>query len=238
VGQVARMSAETFFTRLNRLLIGNPPLPADAAAMRKFAAIGITPGRAVETAPMDPALAAGAEAARARITAASTQRQGLFVNGWDMPSKSTGMYGTDYLLRATYAMSGLGANLAVDAMYPRATRDSDGEPLSGKRAYTIRFESGELPPVNAFWSITLYNPKQRFVRNPLGRFSLGSRDHFTTDPDGAVTLYVSHQSPGSDKEHNWLPSPSDAFNLLLRLYWPTRDVLDGTWNPPPIKRVC
>jgi hypothetical protein len=237
VNQVARMSAETFFTRLNRLMIGNPPSASDEAVMGKLATIGISPGRAVETLPIDPALAAGAEAGRARITGAITQRAGSFVNGWDMPAKNTGSYGTDYLLRASVAMGGLGANLSADAVYPRATRDATGEPLTGKRDYVIRFDAGQLPPVSAFWSVTLYNMKQRFVRNPLGRFTLGTRDQLLTGEDGTVSLYVSHQSPGPDKQANWLPAPQDAFNLILRLYWPSRSILDGDWRPPVIQRV-
>jgi hypothetical protein len=122
-------------------------------------------------------------------------------------------------------------------VYPRATKDASGEPLSGKRSYEIRFEAGQLPPVHAFWSVTLYNMKQRFVRNPLGRFALGTRDQLLTGEDGSVSLYVSHQSPGSDKQANWLPAPEDAFNLVLRMYWPSRSILDGDWRPPVIQRT-
>jgi hypothetical protein len=134
-------------------------------------------------------------------------------------------------------MTGLGANLSADAVYTRATKDAGGEPLSGKRSYVIRFGAGQLPPVNAFWSVTVYDMKQRFVRNPLGRFALGSRDKLVTGPDGTVSLYVDHQSPGPDAQANCLPAPADAFNLMLRLYWPSREILDGVWRPPVIQRV-
>jgi hypothetical protein len=241
VDQVAAMNAATFFGRLNALMVSNPPAPADAAALARFATIGVGPGRPFDLKAMDPAEAKGLEESlimgKARLAAEARKPHGKVVNHWQMMPGNTANFGTDYTFRAVVALVGLGANLPEDAIYPHATVDADGEALSGSHRYVIRFPKGQLPPVGAFWSITMYNATQAFVQNPINRYAIGDRDPLTFNADGSLTLYIQRDSPGRDKESNWLPAPRDSFNLFMRLYWPNKAVVDGTWKVPPVERV-
>lgn len=237
VEQVARMDTTTFFSTLNTLMMSNPPSLADAPALERFAPLGVGPGRSLDRAGWGPAFDVGSRQARARLIEESARPHGRVVNGWEVAPANIGRFGTDYLLRAVVAMFGLGANLPEDAVYPRATRDSEGRPLRGSKRYIVRFRKGDLPPVRAFWSLTMYNDKQRFVENPLGRHAIGDRDTLAFDSDGSVTVFVQHDSPGTAHEANWLPAPDEPFNLVMRLYWPTPAILDGAWRPPPVQCV-
>ncbi len=234
VEQVAKMDAATFFGRLAALLKDNPPAEADKPMVEKLSRLGIAPGK------FDPqnakALDRGAAAGWQRILAEAKKPQGKVVNGWDVMG-NIGRYGTNYPFRAVVALVGLGANLPEDAIYPHAKEDSDGKPLSGENRYVIHFPKGQLPPVNAFWSLTMYNAKQAFVANPIDRYAIGDRDKLKFNEDGSLTLYVQHESPGKEKESNWLPAPKDSFNLFMRLYWPKKAILDGSWTPPAVKQV-
>jgi hypothetical protein len=241
VEQVAKMDAATFFARVNALMKDNPPAAADADVVKRFAAIGVAPGKAFDPAKLDRAVAKGiqrgASAGLEKIVAEAKKPQGKTVNNWSVMIDKMGRYGTDYSFRAIIALIALGANLPEDAVYPRATADADGKPLSGANRYEIRFLKGQTPPVGAFWSVTMYNSKQFFVDNPLNRFSIGDRDKLRFNDDGSLTLYIQHESPGKDKESNWLPAPGDEFNLIMRLYWPRKEILDGTWKPPAVERI-
>ena len=241
VEQVFQMNAATFFGHLSALLRDNPPYPADGEALKRFASVGIGTGRTFNLKDLDAAWAKGLEASvpdgKGKIVAAASKPHGKTINGWEFMS-NIGRYGTDYLWRAVVALVGLGANLPEDAMYPRATKDSNGQPFSGANRYEIKFAKGQLPPVSAFWSITMYNSKQFFVRNPIGRYAIGDRDSLKTNDDGSLSLYVQHESPGKEKESNWLPAPQDSFSLFMRLYWPKKEILDGTWTPPAVVRVA
>jgi hypothetical protein len=115
--------------------------------------------------------------------------------------------------------------------------DEDGRPLEGTNKYTITFEKDSAPPVNAFWSITLYDPEGFQVANSLDRFAVSSWMPFQMNPDGSLTLYIQNESPGEDDEANWLPAPKGQFNLTMRLYAPKSEALTGKWNPPPVTRV-
>jgi hypothetical protein len=236
--QVAAMDAATFFARLNALMKDNPPAAADAPVLARLAAVGVAPGKPFDLTALDPAVAAGLRrgpgVARERLTAAAKMVQGKGANGWDV-ARNFGTYGTKYPARAVVALFALGANLPEDALYPRTRTDADGKVLTGANRYVIHFPKGQLPPVNAFWSVTLYNSKQAFVENPIGRFAIGDRDRLKFDEDGSLTLYVQHESPGADKLSNWLPAPGDEFNLIMRLYWPKPEALDGTWKPPAVR---
>jgi hypothetical protein len=240
VEQVVKMDAQKFFGRLNALMEGNPPAAADAEAMKKFAAIGVVPGKKFSTQEMDPAakgtLEKGVKEAQQEIVAEAKKPHGKVVNGWIL-SYDLGSYGTKYLYRAAIAWVGLVANLPEDAIYPMTRVDGEGKPLTGKNKYIMHFTKDQIPPVKAFWSLTLYNDKQAFVENPLNRYAIGDRDKLKFNPDGSLDLYIQHASPDKDKESNWLPAPQDSFNLIMRLYWPKKPVLDGTWAPPPVKRV-
>jgi hypothetical protein len=239
VEQVARMDAVTFFSRLNALMKTQPPTPADAASLKRFAMIGIAPGAAFDIRKFDLEIVEGLnqsiDAARTKIGAELKTTIGKNVNGWDVMT-NTGRYGTNYLLRAVVAQFGLGANLPEDAIYPRAATDTDGNSLTGANRYTIDFAKGQLPQVGAFWSVTAYNSKQFFEENSIHRYAIGDRDKLKENGDGSLTLYVQHESPGTNKESNWLPVPKGQFNLVMRLYWPNKDIIDGAWIIPPIKR--
>jgi hypothetical protein len=160
------------------------------------------------------------------------------VNGWQMNISTMGVYGDYYLKRAIVAMVGLGANQPEDAIYPLNLADDLGKPLEGAHNYVLHFSKSELPPAEAFWSITLYDEAGYQVANPLNRFALGDRDPLKYNADGSVDLYVQNQNPGEDKESNWLPSAaSGGENITMRLYAPKAQAVDGRWAPPAVKRV-
>jgi hypothetical protein len=240
VKQVAKMTAATFFQTLAQGMKANPPAAADAPVLKKFAALGLVPGQDFNLAALAPAeaqaLEAGVKCGQEDI-AAKALNIGVIKNGWLIPQPPMGSYGTDYAQRAAIAFIGLGANLREDAVYPTAYTDQDGQPLTSKHRYVLHFDQKQLPPVNAFWSLTMYDQDSFLVANPIGRYGLGDRDPLKYNADGSLDLYLQHQSPGPDKEANWLPAPAADFNVTLRLYWPKRAVLDGAWTPPPIKRV-
>ena len=154
-----------------------------------------------------------------------------------MNTDTMGVYGNYYLKRAIIAQMGLGANLPEDAIYPLNLFDDTGKALDGANKYTIHFEKSALPPVDAFWSITLYDQEGFQVANSLNRFAVSSWMPFKYNPDGSLDLYFQNESPGKDKEWNWLPAPKGAFNLTMRLYAPKSEILVGKWNPPPLAKV-
>jgi hypothetical protein len=159
------------------------------------------------------------------------------VNGWSMNTDTMGVYGNYYLKRAIVAQLGLGANLPEDAIYPLNLADDTGKPLDGAHKYTIHFDKGATPAVNAFWSITLYDSEGFQVANVLNRFAVSSYFPFKTNADGSLDLYFQNESPGKDRETNWLPAPKGAFNLTMRLYGPKFEALTGKWNPPAVTKV-
>jgi len=240
VQQVAKMAAATFFQTLAKSMKNDRPAPADALAVKRLAALGMMAGKDFDPAKLEPAmiktLEAGAKQAQKRIEAKAL-KIGAMKNGWQIPEPPMGTYGTDYEQRAAIAFFGLGANLREDAVYPTAYSDQEDQPLTGKRHYVLHFAKEQLPPVKAFWSLTMYDQDSFLVPNPGGRYGLGDRDPLKYNADGSLDLYLQHQSPGPEKEANWLPAPPDDFNVTLRLYWPEKAILDGTWMPPPIKRV-
>jgi hypothetical protein len=136
------------------------------------------------------------------------------------------------------AFGGLGANPIEDAIYPSTAVDATGSPFSSAGRYVVHFGKAQLPPVRAFWSLTLYDDRQLFAANPLHRYAVGDRDTLLFNRDGSLDLYIQRDSPGHDHEANWLPAPArGAFTLTLRLYWPKPEALDGTWTPPPVRRI-
>ncbi len=236
--QVAAMDAATFFSRLNALMKANPPAAADASAMQPFTTIGVAPGRPFPQEEKTlPDVEDGSRLAKEQIRAWAKEEFGKNENNWSLNTENVGRYGTDYRFRALVAYAGLGANLPEDAIYPRSIADSEGRPLSGAYRYVIRFPKGQLPPANAFWSVTMYNSRQAFVDNPIDRYAIGDRDDLNFADDGSLTLFIQHDSPGKDKESNWLPAPEDSFNVVMRIYWPKQDVIDGTWKPPAVQRL-
>jgi hypothetical protein len=244
VDKVKAMSAATYFDTLARLLKSNPPPAADAPMLAKLATIGIVPGQPFDPSRLDPDVARGIERAVAVALqklqpGADQQRKG--VNGWVFPGMSLGNYGTDYQTRALIALIAFGANLAADAVYPTSYLDADGQPFTGTNRYVLHFDKGQTPPVHAFWSVTLYNSESFFVDNTIDRYAISSWMPLRHNSDGSIDVYIQHDSPGKDREPNWLPAPSAAaFNLTLRMYWPTDKApsfLDGSWKPPAVRRV-
>jgi hypothetical protein len=233
--RVKSMTGVAFLARLALLLRDNPPPEADSDVLARFARIGLVPGHSFDPAP-DLALTIEKAKDRAReAIAAKALTLGENVNGWRMLTKGVGTYGTDYLQRAAVAEYGLGANLPEDAEYPMARDDVAGQPLDGRKAYTLHFEKGKTPPVHAFWSVTLYDKDGHFVPNPLHHYA--ARDSsLKKNADGSIDIYVQADSPGKAREANWLPAPKDArFGLVLRMYWPKDEVLDGSYKPPGVR---
>ncbi|WP_329120815.1 DUF1254 domain-containing protein [Streptomyces sp. NBC_01465] len=240
VEYVEALSGEAFFTALGELLVDNPPTAADAPAMERFAALGLTTGQPWNPDALSPAARQAVldapAAGRAAVARAKAAQFADSPGGWST-LRGNGDFGTDYTRRAFVAQIGLGANLDADAIYPGARSDDQGRPLTGAYRYRIHFTADQLPPVDGFWSLTLYNERQAFADNPLNRYAIGDRDPLVFAADGSLTLHIQHDSPGPEQEANWLPAPADAFNLFFRLYWPRPSVVDGTWALPPLQRV-
>jgi len=149
-----------------------------------------------------------------------------------------GAYGTNYTLRAGLA-AGYGAgNLAEDALYWWSFTNATGVPYTGENNYVLHFAGNSTPPVNGFWSVTLYDSEGHYVPNPLSQFAITSHSgNPRYNADGSLDIYVQKASPGADKESNWLPAPSGGFMLLLRQYWPQESALNGSWVPPAVQIV-
>jgi len=159
------------------------------------------------------------------------------VNYWSMNTDTMGVYGDYYLKRAIVTQFGLGANVPRDAVYPANLGDETGKPLDGANKYVLHFDKGATPPASAFWSVALYDRDGFPVANPLNRFVVSSWMPLHYNPDGSLDLYFQNDSPGADKESNWLPAPKAPFNLTMRIYAPKSEVLTGQWNPPPITKT-
>ncbi|WP_085723014.1 DUF1254 domain-containing protein [Pseudomonas sp. R37(2017)] len=236
--QVDTMSAANYFAYAAELLKVNPPHSTDQPMLAQLKRIGIEAGKSFNMDALDPQIKAALqtvpEDAQA-LMAWKVPTLARVVNGWSMNTDTMGVYGNYYLKRAIVTQVGLGANLPEDAIYPLNIGDSNGKPLDGANKYVLHFNKGETPPVNAFWSITLYDPEGFQVGNSLNRFAVSSWMPFKTNADGSLDLYFQNESPGKDLEANWLPAPKGPFNLTMRLYGPKAEALNGKWNPPAIK---
>ncbi len=240
--QVNRMDAVAFFTLLCKLMKDNPPAAADAPQLAKFARIGIVPGQDFDASKLKadfvkrvPEIGFDRIMLQFKINKDMKDEQ-----GWGFTTK-TGLYGTDYLMRALLTAIGLGANRPQDAVYPTSQKDGEGKKYSGTNKYVMRFAKGQLPPALGFWSLTMYNADYFFVSNPLNRYSISARQNLKSNPDGSTDLYIQNESPGKDKESNWLPAPPGDFILMLRMYWPsekTPSIINGSWKIPPVKKVA
>lgn len=239
------MGTEGYFAKLAELMCDTaPPVPADAPMVERMAQIGIVPCQPFDKSKI-PAeawdkLQSLPEDALAKLQA-NNAALGVKVGQW-IVTKGLGTYGTDYLKRAVVAAFGWPANVQEDAVYPNTGVDSDGKPLNGANRYTLTFAKGQEPPVNGFWSITMYEIDQGwwFVPNALNKFTVSPRNNLTTNADGSTTLLFQHESPGADKEANWLPAPTGDFILMLRMYWPKDtppSILDGSWAPPAVVKT-
>ncbi len=239
---------ERFITYVNGLQpLCQPPHPDETELLERFARIGIGPGEPADLGTLSDevrtALADGVTSARSELVTAS-ESLGQIINGW-MSMDAFGnrdAYGGDYLRRATESMVGWGGNDRVEAYYPMARVDGDGEPLDGGAAYQLRLET--TPPVNAFWSVTMYDTSYDgtagyLVENPIDRYLINELTEGTVrDPDGSLTITLQHNEPDDPTGRaNWLPTPDGRFYLALRLYWPQPAALDGTWVAPPVVRL-
>jgi len=237
--QVFKMSAEQYFGRLCELLVNNPAREADAPMMTKLAKLGIKPGAKFKMDAFDvdtrKAIEEGVAAGQKSVLDEES-KMGKIVNGWAI-TPETGRYGTKYLYRAAQTYFAVGANLPEDAVYPNCTRDSDGKMLTGDNKYVLHFTKEQIPPVLNFWSLTMYDKDGYLIDNPIKRHAVGDRGKFTFGADGSLTVYLQSESPGKDKEENWLPCPKGPFKLILRLYGPKKEVLDGNWQPPAVTRA-
>lgn len=239
--QVETMPVGEYFAYAAELLKVNPPHVTDQPIIARLRRIGFEPGKSFGLAEADPRIRRGLERAAPdafKIMQMKSRTLARVVHGWQMNTDTMGVYGNYYLKRAIVAWIGLGANLPEDAVYPLCVGDADGRPLTGGNTYILHFEKSELPPVDAFWSVTMYDAEGFQVANPLNRFAIGDRDDLKYNDDGSLDLYIQTESPGADKESNWLPTPAaGALGVTMRLYAPKPQVLDGRWAPPAVKLV-
>jgi hypothetical protein len=245
--QVNAMDAASYFKLFAELLKTNPPTADDAPMVEKLAKIGIVPGQDFDASKLDPAVAKGLAEAPSEanekimgmMKAGIVEGDAKLTDGWFFSTK-TGIYGTNYRMRAFITAIGLGANRPQDAVYPTSEGPDILKKYSGANRYVMHFNKGELPPVDGFWSLTMYDASYFFVPNPLNRYTVSQRNKLKANADGSVDLYIQNESPGKDKEQNWLPAPKDKFILMMRLYWPKEtppSILDGSWKIPGVKEV-
>jgi hypothetical protein len=236
--QVNGLDVAAFFDRLARLMVANPPHPEDQEMVARTARIGVVAGQDAaklgfldrELLPMVPKLGLaemGAHLKRQPTT-----------NGWLYFAKGVGNWGTDDLTRGMANLLGPGWNRPQDAIYPISLKEAEGNAYdASKHDYLVRLEPDQMPPADAFWSLTPCDDDLFFVPNALKRFEVGARSQFVTGDDGSIELHLQAKSPGKDKEPNWLPAPEGKPKLVLRLYDPSKtphSILDGSWTPPPV----
>ncbi|HEX6848507.1 MAG TPA: DUF1254 domain-containing protein [Chitinophagaceae bacterium] len=236
---VTDMPVSDYFNLLNQLMVDNPPAAADSGFLKKLVPLGIAPGSTFDMSKFSAAVQDSLKSIPAWAKNYMSQ-SGLSdnkpVNGWSV-SKGLGNYGTNYMFRAGVAYNGLGANLDADAVYPASLTDANGDAYDGStQKYVLHFEKGEEPPSNAFWSLTMYDNEGFLCANPINRFAIGDRNALQKNADGSLDIYIQKDNPGKDKENNWLPAPNGPFNLLLRVYWPKEEIMNGSWAPPGVKK--
>jgi hypothetical protein len=235
--QVDTMPAGRFFAYAAELMGQQPPHATDQPILSQMKKLGIEPGKPFDIAKVDPIIARALDSVPEdgqKLMDWKLPTIARLANGWSMNTDTMGVYGNYYLKRAIVSRIGLGANLPEDAIYPLNLADESGKPLDGSNKYTIHFDKAPTPPVNAFWSITMYDPAGFAYPNSLDRQAVSSWMPFAYNADGSLDLYFQNESPGKNKEANWLPSPKGAFNMAMRLYGPKSEALTGRWNPPPI----
>jgi hypothetical protein len=247
------LAKTNFFEFLDFALQFAPPQENEKEIRAQLASIGVGSGKTFnfKDLPLEQKVEVGLgmKEGERKIAEYLANVAGKEINGWRVTSLfgDSAFYNGDWLKRAAGAKGGIYGNDAVEAMYPARRTDDDGQTLDGsKNNYTLTFPAGQQPPVNAFWSVTMYDGKsQLLIENPINRYLINSPMLSTmkTNADGSLTLYIQNKSPGADKESNWLPAPNDTIYLVLRLYWPKTEppsILppgEGTWKPPGIKRV-
>ncbi|MEE1674182.1 DUF1254 domain-containing protein [Agarivorans aestuarii] len=237
---LAEMSTKEFFERAGNLIAKYGTHATDNSQLMRLERIGLNveAGWDVdslsksEVAALEAGIAKGKVDIKSYIPKIETPR-----NGWVIPSDTMGVYGNHYIKRAAIALIGLGANHPEDAIYPLAIADGDGDKMVATQDYTLHFEADDLPPVGAFWSVTMYDAEGFAVHNELDRYAIGDRNELTYNEDGSLTLYMQHERPSEDKVSNWLPSPAKGdIGVTMRLYEPKQSILTGEWIPPAIEK--
>ncbi|MGV0992423.1 MAG: DUF1254 domain-containing protein [Mycobacterium sp.] len=233
-----------FFDLLDFQFTYAPVLESETDIRARFASIGLNGEGTFSSDKLSPEMAAAFKAGMADAWAEFNTFKKDKVDTGEV--KSGQLFGTreelngNYLYRMAGAVIGIYANSNAEAMYPVLSTDSDGAPLTGANNYTLTFPAGQLPPANAFWSVTMYKmPESLLVDNPINRYVINSPmlPDLTTNPDGSLTIYVQNSSPGADKEANWLPAPEGPFTIFMRVYWPKPEALDGSWQPPKLVKT-
>ncbi|MGV1088739.1 MAG: DUF1254 domain-containing protein [Mycobacterium sp.] len=233
-----------FFDLLDFQFTYAPVLESENDIRARFASIGLNGEGTFSSDKLSPEMAAAFKAGMADAWAEFNTFKKDKVDTGEV--KSGQLFGTreelngNYLYRMAGAVIGIYANSNAEAMYPVLSTDSDGAPLTGANNYTLTFPAGQLPPANAFWSVTMYKmPESLLVDNPINRYVINSPmlPDLTTNPDGSLTIYVQNSSPGADKEANWLPAPEGPFTIFMRVYWPKPEALDGSWQPPKLVKT-
>jgi hypothetical protein len=238
--QVNAMSGADFFSLGTALMARHRPHATDWGVVARMRRLGLVPGAPVDLDRLPDAARTAIESAPAQALATlGTQfpRLAPVVSGWMNITETMGVYGNHYVKRAVVAMVGLGANQPEDAIYPVLEVDADGQPLDGANRYVLHFDAADLPPVDAFWSITMYDAHGFQVPNEIDRYAIGDRDHLVFNDDGSLDLYLQPDNPGPDRVANWLPSVPGQVGVTMRLYAPQPAALDGTWTPPPVRRA-
>ncbi|MEE8155329.1 MAG: DUF1214 domain-containing protein, partial [Phycisphaerales bacterium] len=232
-------SAEDYFELFAKLVVENPPHEMDWPILARMRRIGFVAGEPFDFSALNAGVRDALEwGAKAGLKLIEDQAlKGTPINGWGIKTETMGSYGTAYLARANVARIGLGANLVEDAVYPITPWDDQGEPYDGSRAYSLHFEADALPPVQGFWSLTMYNDQMYLADNPIARYAIGDRDKLRFNGDGSLDILIQHEPPAEERRSNWLPAPAGRFDMVLRLYWPSPEVLTGEWVPPAVKRV-
>ncbi|HYR41397.1 MAG TPA: DUF1254 domain-containing protein [Terriglobia bacterium] len=239
--QVANFDARGFYTRLSRLMQRNPAQACDAEIVSEFARLGFFPRDdfAFQTLPANAAKAMHQAVPGAQLRIANAEKsagRGKTVNNWSL-HVHPGRYEMNYLDRAVAARTGVVAGLAEDVLCFHTAVDLTGEPLKGAHRYVINLSQDSIPPVNAFWSITLYDSGQHLVSNSILRNAIGDRDRLRLNADNSLSIHIQHEWPGATRDSNWLPAPRGAFGLALRMYWPKPDAFGGSWRPPAVMRA-
>jgi len=239
MAMVASMNAHEYFSTLARLMGEQPPAAADGPVLKTLAEFGVVPGMPFDLKKLGflrrLMLTKAMEVTRGKMDdIARSDRSSE--NKWAVIREGIGAYGTSYDVRALVSMIGLGALEPAEAVYPNANMDITGQPLDGGYRYRIHFDAGKTPPVDAFWSLTMYDERGFLIDNPIGRYAIDDRDSLAFNPDGSLDILIQHEQPDA-KASNWLPAPADAFAVTMRLYLPKADFLDGTWKLPPIERI-
>jgi hypothetical protein len=235
--QVNAMSAGDFFRYAAELMKVHPPHPTDWSTVARMRRIGLRVGESFDLANSGPAVAEALSTVPADAMSTLTAQLPTLasvVNGWQMNVTTMGVYGDFYVKRALVAILGLGANQGEDAVYPLLMSDADGNPLDGGSKYVVHFDADSLPPVDGFWSITMYDGEGFPVPNQINRCAIGDRDALRYNQDGSLDIYLQHDDPGADQQANWLPSPNGPLGVTMRLYAPRPEILAGTWAPPPV----